>query len=428
MDTETTDATCPFCGLACDDLRVTVGPGELAVSANGCDISKPAFASLSLAGRGALQPRAAGTPVDPDAAIARCTEILRHAAQPVFAGLGTDVSGIRAVMRLADQCGAVIGHMHSGAQLRNTLVLQDSGWITTTLTEVRNRADLIIFAGTDVVSRFPRFFERFVWNRDTLFRGAPAQRELVYLGEAKNIAPGVAPDGAKPTLIACANRDLGQVASALRCLLADRDLQANAAGGVPLADLRPLSERMRRAKYGVIVWAASDLDHPHAELTVQGLVELVRALNRTTRFAGLPLGGSEGDLTAAQVHTWQTGFALPSSLAGGAPDYDPYHYSLEHVLARHEADALLWISSIGENHAPPPAAVPTIVLGRLGMAFAREPDVYIPVATPGVDHAGHFFRADQVVALPLRKLREIGLPSVATTVERIAGALAAGRA
>jgi len=61
------------------------------------------------------------------------------------------------------------------------------------------------------------------------------------------------------------------------------------------------------------------------------------------------------------------------------------------------------------------------------MRFEREPEVFIPVGVPGLDHAGHFFRTDKVVALPLRKLRESALPSVAEAAAAIEAALSAGR-
>jgi formylmethanofuran dehydrogenase subunit B len=57
------------------------------------------------------------------------------------------------------------------------------------------------------------------------------------------------------------------------------------------------------------------------------------------------------------------------------------------------------------------------------MTFEREPAVFIPVGTPGLDHAGHLFRTDRVVALPLRQLRESSLPSVAEAIAAIEVAL-----
>jgi formylmethanofuran dehydrogenase subunit B len=55
------------------------------------------------------------------------------------------------------------------------------------------------------------------------------------------------------------------------------------------------------------------------------------------------------------------------------------------------------------------------------MRFEQEPDVFIPVGVPGIDHTGRAFRTDSVVSVPLKKLRDSGLPSafeVLTAVEQ----------
>ena len=51
----------------------------------------------------------------------------------------------------------------------NFLALQDSGWINTTLAEVKNRCDLLLVVGTDVEAFAPRFFERYLWDREAMF-------------------------------------------------------------------------------------------------------------------------------------------------------------------------------------------------------------------------------------------------------------------
>jgi formylmethanofuran dehydrogenase subunit B len=410
--------TCPFCGLLCDDLVVTDAAGTLAVRPNGCGLASAGFEGTGMAGPDA--PRIGGRPATLPEAAAQAARLLRDARQPLIAGLATDVAGARAAGRLADRCGAVLDHMNSAAAMRNLLVLQDSGWIATTLSEIRNRADLLLVAGGDVVSRFPRFFERCLDRRETLFEW-DHQCEVFFVGQGP--PAGISLPGPAPTVLTCDVQRLGEAFGLLRALLAGQPVTAASAAGLPLARWIELVERMKRARYGVVTWAAADFDFPHAELTIQSLCELVKDLNRDTRFSGLPLGGSDGDLTSDSVHLWQTGFGGRTSFGQGVPRYDPYHLSAARLLDSGEADLLLWISSFNPSRTPPPTAVPTIVLGRSGMTFDREPAVYIPVGTPGIDHAGHLFRTDRVVVLPLRQLRASGLPSVADVIGTIEAAL-----
>ncbi len=410
---ELSNVACPFCGLVCDDLVVASSAGRLTVKANGCAVAR---AALERVGSGSASPRIGGRSTTLAEATAEAARLLRAARQPLIGGLGTDVEGSRAAGRLADRCGGVLDHMNSPAAIRNIRVLQDTGWITTTLSEIRNRADLLIVAGGDIVSRYPRFFERCIANRETLF--ADDRRcEVIFLG-AK--APeGLTLPGGAPSSIPCDVPRLYEIFAMLRALVAGRPVGGDGAGGVPLATLTALAERMKAARYGVMAWAVPDLDFPHAELTVQALCELVKDLNRETRFSGLPLAGSEGDVTSDAVHLWQTGFGARTSFGQGVPEHDSYHYATARMLERGEVDALLWISSFNPARTPPATSAPTIVLGHQGMVLEREPAVFIPVGTPGVDHAGHLFRTDRVVALPLAPLRVSSLPSVAEALTAI---------
>jgi formylmethanofuran dehydrogenase subunit B len=231
----------------------------------------------------------------------------------------------------------------------------------------------------------------------------------------------------KARVLDCPRKALGAVLGLLRVFVAGHPaaerIAVAQAGGIATRTLRELAAKMRAAKYCVAVWSAADLDFAHAELTVQRIVELVKDLNVTTRSAGLPLGGNDGDLTMNQVHLWQSAYALRSDFGGGEPDYDPFHNGAARLLDRGEADALMWISSFSAARLPPRTDVPTIVLGRADMKLTREPAVCIPVGVPGVDHAGHVARSDKVVTMRLGRLRESVLPPVAEVLAQIEAAL-----
>lgn len=413
------NVTCPFCGLLCDDLSIQGDRnGSLLVAKNGCQKSTLSFGRpLSDA-----SPRLQGKSADLHSAIMRAAEILKQSKLPLIAGLGAEVQGIRAAMSLADKAGAVLDHMNSTSSMRNIQVIQNSGWMTCTLTEVRNRVDFLLVIGTDIISVFPRFFEREIWNKDSMFGQDTSKREVFYLGGRNiNTAPGTSPDGRKAEVLPCDLADIPAVIAALRALALGKSLHATEVAGIAVSDLQKLSNRLKAAQYSVIAWAAGALEFPHAELTVQNIAELVKELNKTTRSNGLPLGGVEGDMSANQVSTWISGYPMRTSYARAYPEHDPYHFSAEQLLASGEADALFWVSSFNPERIPPRANLPTVVFGHPDMKFEHEPDVFIPVGLPGVDHRGVMFRSDNVVSLPLEQLRSSKLPSLAnvlTAIER----------
>jgi formylmethanofuran dehydrogenase subunit B len=409
--------TCPFCGLLCDDVVATASDaGVVNVSARGCELSRAGFARQSATGRDA--PQVAGSEASFDQAVAAAARILHQSVQPLIGGLATDVAGMRAAVELADRSGAVLDHANSGAKFRNLLAFQDRGGITTTLAEVRNRADVLVFVGTDVIGRFPRFFERIAAPDGALFGLKDSERRSIFIGpKPPPEAPG------RSDWIACQCAELPEVVGALAALAAGVRLDSKQAASVPMARLHELSDLMRSARYGVVAWAAADLDFPHAELTVHAIQHMLSTLSRRTRFSGLPLGGNEADLTADAVLLWQVGFPYRTSFASGRPDYDPYLFDARRLSARREIDALLWISTLSD--VPPPAATGAgggpalILLGSPNSVHSQRADVFIPVATPGIDHGGHLVRTDKVVTMHLAATRPSQRPSCARVLRAI---------
>ena len=412
--------TCPACGLLCDDVRIARGStGLLTVIEKGCAKSVKFFERAVQT----TSPSIAGKAVSLTEALNKSAEILRTSNQPLFAGLGTEVQGMRGILSLADKVGATLDHMNAFSSFRNTLVLQNSGWQVTTLTEVRNRVDLLLVIGTDIVSHNPRFFERNVWNKESMFDQDTSSREVVYLG-GQNIdtSAGISPKGVKPTVLPCDLERLPEVVAALRAIIAGKTLVAKEIAGIKTSDLENLSDRLKAAKYSVVTWVSSDLNLPHAELTVQNITELVIKLNAKTRSSGLPLGGSEGDYSVNQTSTWTSGYPVRSRFARKHPEYDPHHFSAEQLLKNDEADALLWVSEFNPDKTPPNVNIPKIVIGHTNM-LANNADVFIPVSTAGIDHKGTMFRIDSSVSLPLGKLRESSLPSLVEVITAIEAAL-----
>ena len=88
-----------------------------------------------------------------EAAIAEAAKLLGASRLPVIAGLGTDIAGARAAIALAEQLGAVIDHMHSGALLRDLEVMREAGAYVTTPNEARLRGDTLLLVGAGLAGR-----------------------------------------------------------------------------------------------------------------------------------------------------------------------------------------------------------------------------------------------------------------------------------
>jgi formylmethanofuran dehydrogenase subunit B len=403
------EVVCPFCGLLCDDLEVEASGTALRVTARGCPRAVAHFARPM---PDAATPLVDGQPAELPAAVARAAAILSAARLPLIAGLGTDTAGVRAALRLAERVGAVVDHAGTPGLLANLAAMRTGGWVTGTVAEIRNRADLVLLVGGDGAATAPRLAERVLRPPRTLDGEGPPQRRIVQLGGEPSAWLGI-------EHLSCPPERLLAAVGTLRALVAGRRLPP---GADPDGTLAGLATALGDARYAVIVWATAAL--PDAAPLVAHLAELTKALNARRRAVGLPLAGGDNAIGANQVAAWQTGVPLPLSLADGVPDHDPPRWSATALLARGAADALLWVASLSDLE-PPAVDVPTVVLARAGFAPARPVEVLIPVGVPGLDHPGSLYRTDGVVALPVRRLRDTGLPSAAEVLDAIAAALAA---
>lgn len=418
--TEITEVPSPFCGIGTDDLTIQIDGVALKVTSNGCAINTPAFEQPITD----TSPRVKGEAVNLDAAIAEAAQLLQNTQQPVIGGCATDVNGMRALLALADKSGAVVDNINFNAARRNILAMQDSGWMNTTLAELKNRCDVLLIVGTDLEGFAPRFFERYLWNQDAMFVSDTASREVFYLGKAPSGNASTSPNGHQATVFPCADADLPDVLAVLAALIKKHPIHVQSVAGIQVTDLQTIADKLSAASYGVICWGATALAFDHAELTVQVICNIVKDINdQGNRCSGFPLGGREGDQTANQVCGWTTGYPSRVNFARGYPEYDPFLFDSQTMLNSGEADALIWVQAFNSQAQPPKSDLPTIVIGRSGMTFEQEPDVFIPVGTPGIDHSGHAYRLDNVVAIRLKKLRDSGLPSTSEVLHAIEQAL-----
>jgi formylmethanofuran dehydrogenase subunit B len=283
------------------------------------------------------------------------------------------------------------------------------------LQEVRTRADLILCVGTPANARFPEFFRRIGLHEP---RSTP--RALVFLDAQ---APAGLPAGV----------DTEAVAGPLGLAGDLQQLAALAAGQhVPGsdADLTALAARLGAARYAVLVWEPGQLP-AHGALLAELLQRLVATLNRSTRAASFALGGGDGAATVNQVFTWLSGLPLRTRAGASGLAHEPLRFDAGRLLADRAVDGLLWIASFDPARVPPAAAagLPRIVLGPPAMAArlqaegAARDTIFIPVATPGLNAAGHLFRTDGIVVVPLVAVRDDGLRGAGAVLAALAAAL-----
>lgn len=408
-------AVCPYCSLLCDDVSLAANPdGSFKALANACRRARADYARTPLA----AQAEIGGRPVPLARAVARAAQLLKRAQHPLIAGLATDVDGMRAAIALAERCGATLDHVHGEAMSAMVRLLQTRGGYTTTLSEVRNRADCVLLVGLDLDSRHENFVRRCLRPSDALLPERLAARRLVYLGAT----PPRALAGTGLEVLRCPAEATAAALGALLAILRGARLNARSAGGVQRSALTRLAARLRSSEYTVITCAPGALG-VRPEPALAAAFAVVEELNRTTRAALLALGGDDGGQTAQATCAWLTGYPLRIRCSDSVT-YDPIAHASAALLASGATDATLWIDAYGRHPTPPGACLPasSVVLGAVRPA--TMPEVFIAVGTPGLDHAARLVRTDAVVSLPLAAQRASALPAVAIVLAAMAARLA----
>ncbi len=302
------------------------------------------------------------------------------------------------------------------------MAIQRVGESTSTLGEIRERADLVVFWGADPATTHPRHFERYSVEpkSDTLPDGRD-DRTLVVIDSQETATSQMADEFIRVE----PGRDF-ELLAALRLLVAGKLFPVDVNCGVPFDELQRLASLMTNCRYGVVFFGLGIAQQSLGHLTVESLLQLVAELNAHTRFTARRLR-IPGDVSGADsVLCWQTGYPFAVSLGRGYPRYNPGEFSAVELLQRREVDACVIVGSESVAGFPKEALnvlrrLPTVVLDYPHAECPFEPTISLTTAVYGVHAAGTAYRMDEV-PLPQRQLIESDYPTdedVLETLQRL---------
>jgi formylmethanofuran dehydrogenase subunit B len=412
---------CAFCGCDCDDIRVTVEGGRITQVKKACVLGRAWFLSH---GKSPDLPvaRIEGQPAGLDQGIETAARFLAEARYPFIYGLSsTTCEAQRKAVALADILGGCIDCCTSVCHGPSGMALQAVGEPTCTLGEVKNRADLIVYWGSNPAESHPRHMSRYAVTPKGMF----------------------VPDGRKGRTVALVDVRWTPTARAADIFLQIRPgkdfealwtLQALANGrepdragveetGIALEQWIDLADRMMHCRFGILFvgQGLTQTRGRHFNLTAAFL--LVRALNRHTKFALMPMRG-HGNVTGIDnVLAWQTGYPFGVNFSLGYPRYNPGEYTAVDAFSRGEADAALIVAADPASSLPGKAVqrlseIPTIALDTHESETTRIARVSFTTATAGIFAEGTVYRMDNI-PIRLRKVLSSRYPSDEEVLDRL---------
>jgi formylmethanofuran dehydrogenase subunit B len=417
------NVVCAFCGCVCDDISVTVEEGRITQAKNACVLGKAWFLSH---GRPSDRPPALidGQPVSLEDAVDTAAHILTEARYPLIYGLSsTSCEAQGRAVALAEAIGGCIDCCTSVCHGPSGMAVQGIGEPTCTLGEVKNRADLIVYWGSNPGESHPRHMGRYAVTPKGMFIPRGRKDRTVILVDVRPTPSARAADiflQVKP------GKDF-ELLWSLRALVKGQAIDEAALDGtgLTLAQVTDLAERMKHCRYGVLFIGQGLTQSRGKHMNTSAAFMLARDLNSITRFSLIPMRG-HGNVTGIDhVLGWQTGYPFGVNFSLGYPRFNPGEYTVVDLLSRNETDAALVIASDPVASLPRQAVrrlkeVPTIVLDTHESETTRIARVAFTTATAGISVEGTAYRMDNV---PLH-LSNV-LPSLYPSDEQVLGRILA---
>jgi formylmethanofuran dehydrogenase subunit B len=406
------NATCTFCGCVCDDMELTVENNRITKAKNACVLGKAWFANHHIEDR----PVATidGSEVTLDEAVAKAAEILTDARYPIVYGLSDTTSEAqRVAVGIADRIAGCVDTTTSVCHGPSGMAFQGVGEVTCTLGEIKNRADLVLFWGSNPAESHPRHMPIYSTMPKGQFVPNGRKDRTVVLVDVRKSKTAPAAD----IFLQIKPRKDFEALWALRALVKGVKLDPAVADaiGIPFEQLEDLAERMKACRFGALLFGMGLSMTRGKHLNVEAALALARDLNDHTRFVAKPMRG-HGNVTGADnVVSWQTGYPFGVNFARGYPRFNPGEYTTSDTLARKEADAALIIASDPYANFSQPArehlaSIPVICLDPKLSETARIAKVAFTTATYGINTPGTVYRMDDV-PIPLRPAFESPYPS-----------------
>lgn len=445
--------TCPVCGCLCDDIELTIRNGKILKVKNGCAMCESKFLSHKNEHR-ILRPliRKNGefVEVSVEGATRKAAEILAKANYPILYGWSsTSCEATRVGLELAEEIGGVIDNTAVVCHGPSILSIQNIGISSCTLGQIRHRADLVVYWGSNPWSAHPRHIERYTAFSEGRFQKSAWKGYLAKVKAStvkkkiesvlrrvffkktpsappkKGLSPTMFREGRKLIVVDVRRTKSAEIADyfiqvepnkdyellqALRALIRDQEIDVDKVAGVPVEHLEEVADLLIGCNFGILFFGVGLTMSQGKLKNIDAALSLVRDLNMRTKFAIMPMRGHFNVAGANTVFTWQTGYPYAVDFSLGYPRYNPGETSVMDILLNEESDASLIVASDPVANFPRKAAEhlvrnPLIVIDPHMSPTAQMADVVFPSAFVGIEESGTAYRMDHV-PLPLKKIVE----------------------
>ncbi|MEC8077898.1 MAG: hypothetical protein VX093_02485 [Pseudomonadota bacterium] len=397
---------CPFCSLHCDDIKLDLKDNKLYLRNEVPKSCKDKFEKFNQKSYQNQSSKIKGKICSNDEASNYAKRLLSQSKETIIYNSSSDVNITRELLHSASKINAIIDHANSPIFLKNVGIFQRRGYMATSLTEIKNKSDVVILFSNKILNTYPRLLEKFLVPKNS-FSINSKNKKIYIIGDKKSNVADCKLKDKRITFIDFNNKNIP--------LLLDSLMKRENISELNNTVFSKLSNDIIKSKYLSVLWATSEYSaYKECDQIIHKISDYVVAINEETRAGCLCLAGNDGDVSAIQTLGWMTGFPSRIKFTGNYFEYDKDTNNARHLISLNSCDLVLHINVISEKKLILNKKQKNIVIGRLSTKFNIDPDVFIPCGVPGIDYPGHVFRTDNVVSLPLTAVK---IPNLKSTQE-----------
>ena len=391
--TEYKDIVCPFCSLHCDDLKLNIIDNKIFVKSDINESCKDKFERNNSTSVNTVSPKINSKSESFDIVVKHSKKLISESDETLIFNTSADVNIARELIISTSKINGIFDHINSGTFLKNIDIYQRKGFMSTSLSEVKNKSDVIVLFSDNILKNYPRLVER-VLAPDNSFSVKANKKKIYIIGDKKNNIKQSFKKDSRIEYIDFNIRDTSMLIESLKTKSNNTSIKDNI--------FNELLQRINNSKYLTICWATSELiKNVNCYNTISSISEYVVSINEKSRAACLPLAGNDGDVSNIQTTGWLTGFPSRIKFTGNYFEYDRDLYHGNNLIESNNIDLVIYVNGISNKKLILNKKNKNIIIGHPSTKYNIQPDVFIPCGIPGIDYKGLIFRTDNVVTLPL---------------------------
>ncbi|MHA1489983.1 MAG: formylmethanofuran dehydrogenase subunit B [Promethearchaeota archaeon] len=397
--------TCSGCSLLCDDIIVKSDGLYIDEIIGACLKGKERFDQITAKNR-FLAPMIRKNneleKVSWDEALNKVAEILNKSSKPLLYGFSS--VSCEAQLKGIELAKKINGFLDSNSTICQGKVLnisKETGITLTTLTEVINKADLLILWGANAAESIPRLLNKTIFSRGKFRMTGREIKTLIIIDPVKTASFNVM--GVRDIALQIKpDKDLDLIRALKEECCYENSIPSGGVAGLDQFDLKRLLLQLNGAEYGV-VFIGQGLLRPQSNIQViKELLELIEMINEKQqkgRISVMMLGGHFNMAGFEHVALSITGKNHGLKFSDGK--IVDTSETVVSIVQKEDFDCSIIVGTDPISHFPRElssklTSKPIIVLENRKSATTYLAEVVLPTAITGIESGGLAYRIDQV--------------------------------